>query len=76
MAAVLADAYWAQSLVCALIGATDTNAMHATEYQDIDQYTMFGPVTKWNGGGTPRESPRQNRGFTSLNDDSLLLKFA
>lgn len=49
VAAALADAYWAQSPVFALTGATATDAMHATEYQDIDQHTMFGPVTKWNG---------------------------
>lgn len=49
VAAALADAHWAQSPVFALTGATATDAMHAAEYQDIDQYTMFGPVTKWNG---------------------------
>lgn len=49
VAAALADAHWAQSPVFALTGATATNALHAAEYQDIDQYTMFGPVTKWNG---------------------------
>lgn len=49
VAAALADAHWAQSPVFALTGATATDAMHASEYQDIDQHTMFGPVTKWNG---------------------------
>lgn len=52
VAAALADAHWAQSPVFALTGATATDAMHAAEYQDIDQYTMFGPVTKWNGKAT------------------------
>lgn len=52
VAAALADAYWAQSPVFALTGATATDAMHAAEYQDIDQHTMFGPVTKWNGRAT------------------------
>jgi acetolactate synthase I/II/III large subunit len=52
VAAALADAHWAQSPVFALTGATATDALHASEYQDIDQHTMFAPVTKWNGRAT------------------------
>jgi acetolactate synthase-1/2/3 large subunit len=48
-AAAMADPYWAQSPVVALTGSTSTSAMHVNEYQSIDQLTMFGPVTKWNG---------------------------
>jgi acetolactate synthase-1/2/3 large subunit len=49
VAAALADPWWAQSPVIALTGANATTAMHVNEYQSIDQHTMFGPVTKWNG---------------------------
>lgn len=49
VAAALADAYWAQSPVVALTGSNATSAMHVNEYQALDQFTMFGPVTKWNG---------------------------
>src|SRR3954464_12973101 len=38
VAAALADAHWAQSPVFALTGATATEAVHAFEYQDIDQH--------------------------------------
>jgi len=48
VAAALADAYWAQSPVVALTGANATNAMHVNEYQSLDQFAMFAPVTKWN----------------------------
>lgn len=48
VAAALADAYWAQSPVVALTGANATNAMHVNEYQSLDQFAMFEPVTKWN----------------------------
>lgn len=48
VAAALADAYWAQSPVVALTGANATNAMHVNEYQALDQFAMFAPVTKWN----------------------------
>ncbi|WP_332812669.1 thiamine pyrophosphate-binding protein [Sphingomonas sp.] len=56
VAAALADSYWAQSPVFALTGATATNAVHVNEYQALDQNTMFGPVTKWNGAA---EEPGQ-----------------
>ena len=59
VAAALADALWAQSPVTALTGATATNAVFANEYQALDQFAMFAPVTKWNGAaGTPQEAPR------------------
>lgn len=48
VAAALADAFWAQSPVVALTGANATNAMHINEYQSLDQFAMFQPVTKWN----------------------------
>ena len=48
-AAAMADPFWAQSPVVALCGTTATGAMHVNEYQSIDQLSMFGPVTKWNG---------------------------
>lgn len=60
VAAALADAHWAQSPVFALTGATATDAVHAFEYQDIDQNTMFGPVTKWNGRA---QDPQQVAGL-------------
>lgn len=60
VAAALADAHWAQSPVFALTCATATDAVHAFEYQDIDQHTMFGPVTKWNGRA---QDPRQVAGL-------------
>lgn len=56
VAAALADSFWAQSPVFALTGATATGAVHVNEYQAIDQNTMFGPVTKWNGAA---EEPGQ-----------------
>ncbi len=56
VAAALADSYWAQSPVFALTGATATGAVHVNEYQALDQNTMFGPVTKWNGAA---EEPGQ-----------------
>ncbi|MDO8877965.1 MAG: thiamine pyrophosphate-binding protein [Pseudolabrys sp.] len=49
VAAALADSLWAQSPVMALTGATATNAVYANEYQALDQFAMFAPVTKWNG---------------------------
>jgi len=59
VAAALSDALWAQSPVVALTGATATGAVFANEYQALDQFTMFGPVTKWNGAaGTPQETGR------------------
>lgn len=59
VAAALADAMWAQSPVTALTGATATNAVFANEYQALDQFAMFAPVTKWNGAaGTPQEASR------------------
>ncbi|MCL2001744.1 MAG: thiamine pyrophosphate-binding protein [Planctomycetes bacterium] len=48
VAAALADAFWAQSPVMALTGTTATGFRHANEYQDLDQFSMFGPVTRWN----------------------------
>ena len=48
-AAAMADPWWAQSPVVALTSTTASGAMHVNEYQSIDQLTMFGPVTKWNG---------------------------
>ncbi|MDR1827138.1 MAG: thiamine pyrophosphate-binding protein [Methylobacteriaceae bacterium] len=48
VAAALADAYWAQSPVVALTGATDSTLRHAHEYQAIEQFSMFDPVTIWN----------------------------
>jgi acetolactate synthase-1/2/3 large subunit len=56
VAAALADSFWAQSPVCALTGSTATNAVHVNEYQALDQNTMFGPVSKWNGAA---EHPTQ-----------------
>jgi acetolactate synthase-1/2/3 large subunit len=49
VAAALADPYWAQSPVVALTGSNATGAMHVNEYQALDQFAMFRPVTKWNG---------------------------
>ena len=49
MAAALADPYWAQSPVVALTGSNATTAMHVNEYQSLNQFAMFAPVTKWNG---------------------------
>ncbi len=57
VAAALADAFWAQAPVCALTGSTATGAVHVNEYQALDQATMFGPVTKWNGAaGDPKQA--------------------
>lgn len=59
VAAALADSLWAQSPVVALTGSTATNAVHANEYQALDQATIFAPVTKWNGAAaTPQDAPR------------------
>lgn len=59
VAAALADAMWAQSPVMALTGATASNAVFANEYQALDQFSMFTPVTKWNGAaGTPQDASR------------------
>lgn len=59
VAAALADALWAQSPVVALTGATASNAVFANEYQALDQFAMFAPVTKWNGAaGVPQQAPR------------------
>jgi len=59
VAAALADAFWAQSPVVALTGATASHAVHANEYQALDQLSMFTPVTKWNGAaGTAQDAPR------------------
>src|SRR4030042_3296982 len=49
VAAALADAFWAQSPVMALTSANASSVMHVNEYQSLDQYTMFAPVTRWNG---------------------------
>lgn len=48
VAAALADAYWAQSPVTAVTGATATSGRHVNEYQSIEQFAMFDPVTRWN----------------------------
>lgn len=56
VAAAMADSLWAQSPVVALTGATATNAVYANEYQALDQFAMFAPVTKWNGAA---EDPGQ-----------------
>lgn len=49
VAAALADAFWAQSPVLAITGATASGMRHANEYQALDQDIMFLPVTRWSG---------------------------
>jgi len=71
VAAALADAHWAQSPVLALTGATATDALHAFEYQDIDQYAMFAPVTKWNGRAS---EPQQVAGLLRQGLDAARTK--
>jgi len=62
VAAALADAFWAQSPVVAVTGANATNAMHVNEYQALDQFAMFAPVTKWNGRvADPSQAPLLTR---------------
>lgn len=56
VAAALADPYWAQSPVVAVTGATDTRFRHVNEYQDLNHFAMFEPVTRWNARA---ESPEQ-----------------
>jgi acetolactate synthase-1/2/3 large subunit len=57
VAAALADSFWAQSPVFALTGSTASGAVHVNEYQAIDQFAMFAPVTKWNGAaGAPAQA--------------------
>ncbi|MCD8138284.1 MAG: hypothetical protein LUE17_00630, partial [Planctomycetaceae bacterium] len=48
VAAALADPLWAQSPVVAVTGATATGFRHVNEYQDLDQFALFDPVTRWN----------------------------
>lgn len=69
VAAALADAHWAQAPVFALTGATATDALQAYEYQDIDQYAMFAPVTKWNGRVA---EPQQTAGLVRQAIDAAL----
>ena len=58
VAAALAEPCWARSPVVALTSAIGTSVVNRNEYQEIDQLSMYGPVTKWNKslGRTDRAS--------------------
>lgn len=47
IASALADAYWAHSPVVAITSAVPTHAVGRYAYQEIDQLTLYTPVTKW-----------------------------
>src|ERR1019366_8521814 len=45
----LMDAYWASSPVIALSGTTNSNTRYRSEYQEVEQTSMFSAMTKWAG---------------------------
>lgn len=47
--ASLIDAYWASSPLIALSGTTNTNTRYRSEYQEVEQTSMFPSMTKWAG---------------------------
>lgn len=47
LAAGLKDAYMANSPVIAMTGGPEYDTRFRHVYQEIDDYSMFGPVTKW-----------------------------
>ncbi|MGH9375093.1 MAG: thiamine pyrophosphate-binding protein [Terriglobia bacterium] len=47
--ASLIDAHWASSPLIALSGTTSTNTRYRSEYQEVEQTSMFPPMTKWAG---------------------------
>ncbi|HLI30592.1 MAG TPA: thiamine pyrophosphate-binding protein [Terriglobia bacterium] len=47
--ASIIDAYWASSPLIALSGTTNTNTRYRSEYQELEQTSMFPAITKWAG---------------------------
>jgi len=47
--ASIIDAYWASSPLIALSGTTNTNTRYRSEYQELEQTSMFPSITKWAG---------------------------
>ena len=47
--ASIIDAYWASSPLIALSGTTNTNTRYRSEYQEVEQTSMFSSMTKWAG---------------------------
>ncbi len=47
--ASLIDAYWASCPLIALSGTTTTNTRYRSEYQEVEQTSMFSSMTKWAG---------------------------
>ncbi|MGH9355171.1 MAG: thiamine pyrophosphate-binding protein [Terriglobia bacterium] len=45
----LIDAYWASSPLIALSGTTNTGTRYRSEYQEVEQTSMFASFTKWAG---------------------------
>lgn len=47
--ASIIDAHWASSPLIALSGTTNTNTRYRSEYQEVEQTSMFSGMTKWSG---------------------------